>query len=120
MDNEKYYNSLNKEIGVIKHEVSNINVKLKAEFKSDIDYLKDRYNTYIQEQKNENSKIRREITLIEKENIELQNLIYYYLGLLNKIEKDVGLKSKGYTYYFDANIMGSGIDNKIVIEREDI
>jgi hypothetical protein len=72
------------------------------------------------EQKTENFKLVKEIAILEKEKVELQNTIYIALGRLHKLEREVGVKSKAYTYIYDQNITENEISNKFIIEKEDI
>jgi hypothetical protein len=47
--------------------------------------------------------------------------IYYNcLGKLHKLEREVGVKSKAYTYLYDQSIIDNEIGNKFIIEKEDI
>jgi hypothetical protein len=72
------------------------------------------------DQKTENFKLIKEIAILEKEKSEIQNSIYMCLGKLHKLEREVGVKSKAYTYLFDQSLIENEISNKFVIEREDI
>lgn len=92
--------------------------EIRVDFMEDIDFLKNSMSNFINEQKKENFRLQREVHTIEKENVDIQNNIYYYLGRLNALEKEVGLKSKGYTYYNEQ--LESGMNAKFIIELEDI
>jgi hypothetical protein len=58
--------------------------------------------------------------MLEKEKIDLQNTIYACLGKLHKLENNVGIKAKAFTYAFDQTIKDSELSNKILIDKEDI
>ena len=99
-------------------DVIRLPVEIKEDYADDIVCLKDIYNTYIVEQKRENVKLQRDVNNSQKENIDLQNEIYYLLGRLNTLEKEVGLKSRGYTYY-EENLVNNS-ETRYVIKTEHI
>lgn len=82
--------------------------------------MKKNLQNVLVEQKTENFKLIKEIAILEKEKIEVQNNIYMCLGRLHKLEREVGVKSKAFTYLFDHSIIENEISNKFVIEKEDI
>jgi len=75
---------------------------------------------FLAEQKSENFKFTKEIALLEKGKVELQNSIYACLGKLHKLEKAVGVKAKAFTYAFDQTLNDNDINSKVIIDREDI
>lgn len=82
--------------------------------------MKKNLQNVLVDQKTENFKLVKEIAILEKEKIELQNSVYTCLGRLHKLEREVGVKSKAYTYLFDQSIIENEINNKFIIEKEDI
>jgi hypothetical protein len=75
---------------------------------------------YLKTQKVENQKLLKEISVILKENDESQKMIYFYLGKLHNLEKEVGVKSKQLTYTFDSSVIDNEVNNKFIIQDEDI
>ena len=67
-----------------------------------------------------NQKLEKEISVILKENDETQKMIYFNLGKLHCLEKEVGVKSRQLTYTFDSSILDNEINNKFIIQKEDI
>ena len=57
---------------------------------------------------------------LEKEKAEIQQSIYNALGYMHRLEKEVGIKSKTYTYIYDQTICENELSSKFVIEKEDI
>ncbi len=79
-----------------------------------------RIQGFLGEQKKENFKFQKEIAVLEKDKVELQNSIYSCLGKLHKLEKLVGIKAKAFTYAFDQSLNDNDINSKVDIKREDI
>lgn len=75
---------------------------------------------FLVEQKTETFKLIKEIAILDKEKGEIQQNIYAILNRINKVEKEVGVKSKAYTYMFDQNLLDNQIVNKIIIEKDEI
>lgn len=75
---------------------------------------------FLNNQKLENQKLLKEISVILKENDETQKIIYFHLGKLHCLEKEVGVKSRQLTYIFDSSILDNEINNKFIIQKEDI
>ena len=65
-------------------------------------------------------RLKKEISILEKEKLEIQQDIYNALGYLHKLEKDVGIKAKTYTYIYDQNICENELSSKFIVETEDI
>lgn len=82
--------------------------------------MKKNLQNVLVDQKTENFKLVKEIAVLEKDKLELQNQVYNCLGKLHKLEKEVGVKSKAYTYLYDQSIIDNEIGNKFIIEKEDI
>jgi hypothetical protein len=99
-------------------DVIRLPLEIKEDYADDIVSLKEIYNKYIVEQKRENNKLQRDVNGSQKENIDIQNEIYYLLGRLNTLEKEVGLKSRGYTYY-EENLVNNS-ETRYVIKTEHI
>ncbi len=108
------------EIGSLRKEYETLDSKLISEFKPEISMLKSKLQHFLADQKTENFKLVKEIAIMEKEKLDLQNNIYFCLGKLHKLEKEVGVKAKAYTYMFDQSILDNEISNRFVIEKEDI
>jgi hypothetical protein len=62
----------------------------------------------------------KEMSVILKENDETQKLIYFHLGKLHGLEKEVGVKARQLVYTFDSSIVDNEINNKFLIQDEDI
>ena len=82
--------------------------------------MKKNLQNVLVDQKTENFKLVKEIAVLEKDKLELQNQVYNCLGKLHKLEKEVGVKSKAHTYLYDQSIIDNEIGNKFIIEKEDI
>lgn len=91
-----------------------------TDYRPEIIKMKKNLQNVLVDQKTENFKLVKEIAILEKEKIELQNSVYTCLGRLHKLEREVGVKSKAYTYLFDQSIIENEINNKFIIEKEDI
>ncbi len=91
-----------------------------SEYKPEIAKMKKRLQNVLVDQKTENFKLVKEIAILEKEKLEIQNSIYSCLGKLHKLEREVGVKSKAYTYLYDQSIIDNEIGNKFIIEKEEI
>jgi septal ring factor EnvC (AmiA/AmiB activator) len=90
------------------------------EYQPEIVKMKTNLQTFLVDQKTENFKLIKEIAILEKEKNEIQQNIYVILNRIHKIEKDVGLRSRAFTYLFDQSLLESQLANKIFIEKEDI
>lgn len=90
--------------------------EVKEDYNEDIVLLREIYNKHLIEQKKENLRLQREASQYQEENIELQNEIYYLLGRINNIEKEIGLKAKGYTYS-EENLINDG-EVRYIIKTE--
>jgi hypothetical protein len=62
----------------------------------------------------------KEIAILDKEKVEIQQNIFLILNRIQKLEKDIGLKSKAYTYMFDQTLLENQLANKIFIEKDEI
>jgi hypothetical protein len=111
---------LKEDIGVIKEEIRVVDTNIYTEYRPEINKMKKNLQNVLVDQKTENFKLVKEIAIIEKEKLELQNSVYNCLGKLHKLEREVGVKSKAYTYLFDQSIIDNEIGNKFIIEKEDI
>lgn len=85
-----------------------------------IEKLRASLNEYLVQQKVENQRLLKEISVTLKENDETQKLIYYHLGKLHGLEREVGVKSRQLVYAFDSSIIDNEVNNKFVIQEEDI
>jgi hypothetical protein len=97
-----------------------VDTNIYNEYRPEISKMKKNLQNVLVDQKTENFKLVKEIALIEKEKLELQMAVYTCLGKLHKLEKEVGVKSKAFTYLFDQSIIDNEIGNKFIIEKEDI
>jgi hypothetical protein len=121
--NEKIKTNLNlvrEDITKLKDELKVVDTDIYNDFRPEIFKMKKNLQNVLADQKTENFKLVKEIALLEKDKIELQNAIYVCLGKLHKLEREVGVKSKAYTYLFDQSIIENEINNKFIIEKEDI
>jgi len=89
-------------------------------YKPEIFKIKNQIQIFLANQKTENFKFVKEIAVLEKDKIDLQNSIYQCLGKLHKLEKEVGIKAKAFTYAFDQSLVDNDINSKVIIEREDL
>jgi hypothetical protein len=111
---------LKEDVGVIKDEIKIIDSNIFTEYRPEINKMKKNLQNVLVDQKTENFKLVKEIAVLEKDKLELQNQVYNCLGKLHKLEKEVGVKSKAYTYLYDQSIIDNEIGNKFIIEKEDI
>ncbi len=123
MANEKvksYLNIVREDISKLKDKLKGVDTNIYDDFRPEISRMTKNLQNNLVDQKTENFKLVKEIGLIEKEKQELQNAVYVSLGRLHKLEREVGVKSKAYTYLFDQSIIENEINNKFIIEKEDI
>ncbi len=111
---------MKEDVGVIKDEIKIIDSNIFTEYRPEINKMKKNLQNVLVDQKTENFKLVKEIAVLEKDKLELQNQVYNCLGKLHKLEKEVGVKSKAYTYLYDQSIIDNEIGNKFIIEKEDI
>ena len=110
---------LGNEIKQLKIDINKVTENYKI-YRPQIKILSDAIKNFVDKQKNENYRLKEEITILEKEKTEIQQGIYDALGYLNKLEKIVGIKSKTYTYYYDQTMSESELSSKFIIKDEDI
>jgi hypothetical protein len=108
------------EIKKLREEYECCGKNILLDYKHEIVAMKNRLQNFLVEQKTENFKLIKEIAIMEKEKIELQTNIYHCLAKLHKLEKEVGVKSKAFSYMYDQSILENEISNKFIIEKEDI
>jgi septal ring factor EnvC (AmiA/AmiB activator) len=111
---------LNKEIKDLKDQVKNVDDDNMEVYRPEVEKLKSVLNEFIENQKLENERLNEEIILLEKEKDEIQQSIYDALGYLHKLEKQVGIKSKTYTYYYDQTLSENELSSKFIIKDENI
>lgn len=117
---KKTIKDLKEEIQVLHNKLDVFDEDVTNEFKPEIQKLGEALNKYIEEQRHENLRLNKEISILEKEKLEIQQDIYTSLGYLHKLERDVGIKAKTYTYIYDQNISENELSSKFVVEKEDI
>ena len=110
---------LRNEIKQLKIDINKMNEHYDI-YRPQIKILSDAIKNFVEKQKMENFRLKEEITILEKEKTEIQQVIYDALGYLNKLEKVVGIKSKTYTYYYDQTMSESELSSKFIIKDEDI
>ena len=110
---------LRNEIQQLKIDINKVTENYKI-YRPQIKILSDAIKNFVEKQKNENYRLKEEISILEKEKTEIQQGIYDSLGYLNKLEKIVGIKSKTYTYYYDQTMSESELSSKFIIKDEDI
>ena len=110
---------LGNEIKQLKIDINKVTENYKI-YRPQIKILSDAIKAFVDKQKNENYRLKEEITILEKEKTEIQQGIYDALGYMNKLEKIVGIKSKTYTYYYDQTMSESELSSKFIIKDEDI
>lgn len=120
MDIKKHIIKLREEIKILRGDVEVVDKNIYKEFHPEIIKMKNNLQSFLVEQKTENFKLIKEIAILDKEKSEIQQYIYGIFSRINKIEKDVGVKAKAFTYLFDQNLQDNLIANKIFIEKEDI
>jgi len=111
---------LSKEIKDLKDQVKNVDDDNLEVYRPEVEKLKNVLNEFMENQKLENERLNEEINLLEKEKIEIQQSIYDALGYLHKLEKQVGIKSKTYTYYYDQTLSENELSSKFIIKDENI
>ena len=111
---------LSKEIKDLKDQVQNVDDDNLEVYRPEVEKLKNVLNEFMENQKLENERLNEEINLLEKEKVEIQQSIYDALGYLHKLEKQVGIKSKTYTYYYDQTLSENELSSKFIIKGENI
>ncbi len=117
-ENRNLIDNIKSHIKIMAKDVIRLPKEIREDYADDIVLLNEMYNKHLIEQKRENIRLQREVSGFQKENIDLQNEIYYLLGRLNTLEKEVGLKAKGYTYN-EENLINDG-EVLYIIKTEDI
>ena len=110
---------LGNEINQLRIDINKVTEYYKV-YRPQIKILSDAVKNFVEKQKIENYRLKEEINILEKEKTEIQQGIYDALGYLNKLEKEVGIKSKTYTYYYDQTMSESELSSKFIIKDEDI
>ena len=111
---------LSKEIKDLKDQVKTVDDDNLEVYRPEVEKLKNVLNEFMENQKLENERLNEEINLLEKEKVEIQQSIYDALGYLHKLEKQVGIKSKTYTYYYDQTLSENELSSKFIIKDENI
>ena len=111
---------LRKEIKDLKDQVQTVDDNNLEVYRPEVEKLKNVLNEFMENQKLENERLNEEIILLEKEKVEIQQSIYDALGYLHKLEKQVGIKSKTYTYYYDQTLSENELSSKFIIKDENI
>jgi hypothetical protein len=111
---------LSKEIKDLKDQVKTVDDDNLEVYRPEVEKLKNVLNEFMENQKLENERLNEEIILLEKEKVEIQQSIYDALGYLHKLEKQVGIKSKTYTYYYDQTLSENELSSKFIIKDENI
>ncbi len=111
---------LRDQVAQITEEIKVCDQMIKLEYFPEIEKMRIKLQDELVKQKTENFIFVKEIAILEKEKLDLQNAIYIGLGKLHKLEREVGVKSKAYTYMCDQSIIDNEIGNKFVIEKEEI
>ena len=111
---------LSKEIKDLKDQVQNVDDDNLEVYRPEVEKLKNVLNEFMENQKLENERLNEEINLLEKEKVEIQQSIYDALGYLHKLEKQVGIKSKTYTYYYDQTLSENELSSKFIIKDDNI
>ena len=115
---KKNIKSLSEEIKQLEIQCDQVNGDLTEEFAPEIERLSQALTKFINEQRIENYKLMKEISLLEKEKAEIQQSIYNALGYMHRLEKEVGIKSKTYTYIYDQTICENELSSKFVLVFE--
>ena len=110
---------LRNEIQQLRIDINKVTENYKI-YRPQIKILSDATKSFVEKQKNENYRLKEEISILEKEKTEIQQGIYDSLGYLNKLEKIVGIKSKTYTYYYDQTLSENELSSKFIIKDENI
>ena len=101
----------------------NIDVTIQNELKPEILKMERKLQNYLVEQKTENFKLIKEIAILEKEKAEIQKQIEAALLRLDKLEAEIGVKEKGFTFNDGnpnskiANYNNSNISEKFNVEQ---
>ena len=119
-DIKKCIQNLRDEVKSLRGNIEIVDTIIYREFHPEILKLKINLKKFFEEQKLENFKLIKEIAILEKEKVDIQTNIYYLLGHLHCLEKEIGVTSKAFGYLFDQTIIDNEISNRIIIEREDL
>lgn len=111
---------LHKDIADLKKDLAIFDKDINDQYAPEIQSLVKALNNYVITQKEENLKIKKEISLLEKEKSEIQIAIYNALGYLYQLERKVGIKAKTYTYIYDQALSESELNSKFIIEKVDL
>jgi len=117
---KKHIIKLRDEIKILRGDVEVVDKNIYKEYYPEIIKKKTNLQSFLVEQKTENFKLIKEIAILEKEKSEIQQNIYVILNRIQKLEKDIGLQSKAYTYLFDQTLLENQLANKIFIEKDEI
>lgn len=101
-------------------DVEVVDKNIYKEYHPEIVKMRSNLQGFLMEQRSENFKLIKEIAILEKEKSEIQHNIYILLNRIHRVEKDVGVRSKAFTYFFDQSLLENQIANKIFIEKEDL
>ncbi len=105
----------------IEEELKTLDQEFYNKYQPEILKMKKMVQSFLADQKTENFKYVKEIAVLEKDKIEIQNSIYACLGKLHKLESNVGIKAKAFTHAFDQSLRDSeSNNNKVIIDKEDI
>ena len=105
------------EVKAIADGMENLEQEFYTKYTPEILKMKKMVQSFLADQKTENFKYVKEIALLEKDKIEIQNSIYACLGKLHRLEIGVGIKSKAYTYAFDQSLRDSETNNKVILDE---
>ena len=120
MDIKKHIIKLRDEIKVLRGDIEVVDKNIYKEYHPEIIKMKTNLQGFLVEQKTENFKLIKEIAILDKEKGEIQQNLYGILYRINRVENDVGVRAKAFTYLFDQTLLENQLANKIYIEKEDI
>ena len=119
IDNKNDIDRIKDKITTIGEEVKVLDVEIREDYYDDIVELRKEYNKHLLIQNKENAKLQREVDNYSKEVNDLQTQIYYLIGKINLMEREIGIKNKDYALYEDNLIVGTE-EARFIIKTENI
>jgi hypothetical protein len=114
-ENKNDIDKIGDKIVTIGEEVKVLDTEIREDYYDDIVELRKEYNKHLLIQNKENAKLQREVDNYSREVNDLQTQIYYLLGKINLMEREIGIKNKDYALYEDNLIVGTEEARFIII-----
>ena len=117
---KNHLEKLKKEIKVLRGDFEVMDKIIYKQFHPEIIKLKNKLQEFFDNQKIENFQLIKQLAYSEKDKLKIQKELYGMLDRLKIIEKEIGVRPKALTYFFDQALIDNQIMDKIIIETEDI